>query len=222
MDLNNISLIIKKINRLYDIINNIGEASDTEKDLLKAYVLDLYESVAIIDGKPKDLEQEEMLRKIKKQKKIEKKLKKQLNKEESPEPVASDESADNTSKENQNGNEAVPEEDKSVLQNEIAPELLELFETTGVSDLSDKLSQKAIPDLSKAMGINERIFTINELFGGDKKEFDNMLTALNGLDNFDEAKKILMNSVANKHNWQSDINYKKAKKFIKLIQRRYN
>ncbi|NNE26686.1 MAG: hypothetical protein HKN09_07565, partial [Saprospiraceae bacterium] len=81
MDLNNVSTLIKKINRLYDIINSIGEASDTEKDLLKAYVLDLYEAVTMEpEDQSEDLEIEEMLKKLKKQKKAEKKLKKQLNK----------------------------------------------------------------------------------------------------------------------------------------------
>ena len=107
---------------------------------------------------------------------------------------------------------------------EIEPELAELFnvETNGVTDLSDKLSLKPVADLTKAMGINERIFTINELFDGNREEFENIMLALNGLNNFDEAKDVLIRSVAGKYRWHSDTRFKKARNFIKLVQRRYN
>jgi len=41
MNLDKSKLILKKINRLYDLINEFGEVSYTEKDLIKAYVIDL-------------------------------------------------------------------------------------------------------------------------------------------------------------------------------------
>ena len=72
------------------------------------------------------------------------------------------------------------------------------------------------------MSINEKMFTINELFGGNADEMNNILVALNGLSNFDEAKDILVRSVATKYSWGSPSKSKKAKTFIKLVQRRYN
>lgn len=222
MDLSNISKIIKKINRLYDIVENIGEASQTEKDLLKAYIVDLYEAVAITPDS-KDLEKEEMLRKIKKQRKAEKKLKKLLEKE-TAKAETRDKEENKHEDPNVNGEEKLDKEVKSEMNDAdaIPAELLELFQFDEATELSDKLGRKPITDLTKAMGINEKIFTINELFGGNKDEFENMLVALNGLDSFDQAKDVLMHSVAKKHSWQNESKLKKARNFIKLVHRRFN
>ena len=221
MDLSNISKIIKKINRLYDIVENIGEASQTEKDLLKAYVVDLYEAVAIAPDE-EDIEKSDMLKKIKKQRKAEKKLRKLLDKEVNNEDK--EEEVKNIYEEPKVNGEDKKEESVTDTngKEDLPSELLELFSFDEVTELSDKLSRKPISDLTKAMGINERIFTINELFGGDKEEFENMLVALNGLESFDQAKDVLMHSVAKKHSWQNDAKFKKARNFIKLVQRRYN
>lgn len=221
MELNNISAIIKKINRLYDIINNIGEASDTEKDLLKAYVIDLYEAVALTkDDEPvEDSTLKEMKKKLKKRKKAEKKLKQELVQEEDqtvisdPEPEVENVKEVVEENHNSNGEEA---------KIDLPEELIELFNFSGGGELSDRLSQAPIKDLKKALGINEKIFTINELFDGDKAEFENTLEALNGLDNFDEAKEVLIRDIANKHQWHSEKKIKKAQNFIKLVSRRYN
>jgi len=71
------------------------------------------------------------------------------------------------------------------------------------------------------MGLNEKIFTVNELFGGNNAEFQNTMVALNGLGSYDEAKSVLMGSVANKYGWGEPGKLKKARNFIKLVQRRY-
>ncbi len=241
MDLNNVSKILKKINRLYDLINEIGEASQTEKDLLKAYVIDLYDSIAMSDiEEVKDLEAEQMAKKIKKRKKLEKKLKKQKHKD-TKSSVVEDEVEVRKVKSQiatQASHEAEIKKVDQALKEEIKKEpvtiaesvqpkvdgaLQELFVMDGnSSEISDKLSQTPIQDLTRAMSINERIFTQNELFGGNKEEMDNMLVALNGLSTFEEAKNVLMRSVASKYDWTSAGKLKKARNFIKLVQRRYN
>jgi len=101
-------------------------------------------------------------------------------------------------------------------------ELLALFDEEDGTDLSDKLASRPIKTLTKAMGINEKIFTVKELFGGDQKEFDNMMVALDGLASFEDAKQVLAGSVAEKYEWASDKKSKKASTFIKLVRRRYN
>ncbi|NNF20893.1 MAG: hypothetical protein HKN67_03045 [Saprospiraceae bacterium] len=163
-----------------------------------------------------------MLKKIKKQRKAEKKLKKLLGKE--VEKVEVKEKENIYEEPKVNGEDQNKEEKAEIVKiaETVPPELVELFKFEKVTELSDKLSQKPVPDLKKAMGINERIFTINELFGGDKDEFENLLTALNGLENFDQAKDVLMNSVAKKYLWQKEDKQNKARNFIKLVQRRYN
>lgn len=241
MDLKQTSLVLKKINRLHELINTIGEASSTETDLLKAYIVDLYEAVAMSDIEEiTDLDEEEMVKKIKKQKKVEKKLKKKVNKKAVVEDVEEEEVEEIV--EHVEEDIHIEEEEISApevveVENEPAVEpapviktaepvidsaLVELFDFSMSAELSDKLANAPIKDLTKAMGINERIFTANELFAGDQKEMDNILLALNGLDTFDEAKSVLMHSVAQKNNWAEGSKVKKAKNFIKLIKRRYN
>ena len=226
MNLEHTEIILKKINRLYELIKSFGEASDTEKDLLKAYVVDLYESVAMSDLEtPEILEEKEMKDRLKKLKKQEKKLKKQVEKrkeeveevEEEEVPVAEIEEEEATP-EVEEVVEEVPEPDPTPS---IPQEMIDLFETSNGSELSDKLANAPIKDLTKAMGINEKIFTVKELFGGNQEEMDNILTALNGLSDFEEAKSVLMRSVASKYEWHEAAKQKKAKNFIKLVRRRY-
>lgn len=223
MNLKDTSVIIKKINRLYELISDIGEASSTEQDLLKAYVLDLYEAVTMSDiASISEKEDDEMLKKIKKQRKTEKKLKKQISKNTLIEDDASDTDEDQDEDVTEIIEDSKEEETQELETEKVEPELLGLFDISAGSDLSDKLSLSPIKDLTKAMGINEKIFTINELFGGHQEEFDNMMMALNGLNTFDEAKNVLMRSVASKYDWHKKDNQKKAKHFIRLVQRRYN
>ena len=104
----------------------------------------------------------------------------------------------------------------------ISADMEELFDTnSGSHDLSEKLSQTPIKDIKKAMGINERIFTMNELFGGDQAAFEDTLKALNGFSDFGEAKKYLAANAATKFKWLNKANKKKAKTFVKLVRRRF-
>lgn len=101
-------------------------------------------------------------------------------------------------------------------------EIEELFEHQQSKELSERLSNLPIKDLRKSMGLNEKIFTINELFGGDQGAFDSAVLMLNSFDNFDQARAYLIENVASKYGWTKRNTKKKAKTFIKLIRRRYN
>ncbi len=97
----------------------------------------------------------------------------------------------------------------------------ELFDDAEATELSEKLSQLPIKDLTKAMGLNEKIFTINELFGGDNKAFNEALKTLNSFRNFEEARKYLSENIASRFDWTDKAKKKKARNFIRLVQRRY-
>ena len=97
-----------------------------------------------------------------------------------------------------------------------------LFEQEEVTDLSGKLGQRPVKDLNKAMGLNEKILTINELFGGDQTLFADAMKTLNGFGTFEEAKIYLTNGIAAKYDWAANSRSKKARIFINLIRRRYN
>ena len=100
--------------------------------------------------------------------------------------------------------------------------LEDLFSFGSAKELSEKLRQLPITDIKKAMGLNERIFTVNELFGGKQAAFDETLNALNELKSFEEAKQYLMQNAATQFDWASKTRKNKAKTFIKLVKRRYN
>jgi len=101
-------------------------------------------------------------------------------------------------------------------------DLAELFEEPSTKELSDKLSNLPIRDLRKAMGLNEKIFTINELFAGDASQYDKAMVELNALSSFDEAKVYMIEQLAGKFDWAKRGKKKKAKNFIKLVRRRYS
>lgn len=98
----------------------------------------------------------------------------------------------------------------------------ELFDHDEATELSEKLSQLPIKNLTRAMGLNEKIFTINELFEGDSKAFDETIKTLNNFRTFGEARIYLSAYAAHRYKWLDNKRKKKARNFIKLIRRRYN
>jgi len=217
MNLDKTASALKRINRLYELISEMGEASTTEQDLLKAYVMDLYKAVA--DGEELPVADSPTANTTTPKRTA----------VPTPPPVAQP-TAQPAPKASPVSEEVIPE--PAVEQAAPQPqkkvtaaansELDELFQTEKISELSDKLSCSPISDLTKAMGLNEKIFTVNELFEGNNGEFQNLMVALNGLNSYDEAKTVLMSSVATKYEWSKPDKLKKARNFIKLIQRRYN
>jgi len=113
---------------------------------------------------------------------------------------------------------AVPQSSRHQVPNE---EYEQLFQQENSNELSHKLSTLPISDLNKAMGINERIFTINELFRGDSAAFKRTIAALNQLPSFRKAKAYLAENVVNEFDWTNKLRRNKAKNFIKLVNRRY-
>ena len=105
-------------------------------------------------------------------------------------------------------------------KSKISEEHEELFEEKKATELSEKLSQSPLKDLRKAMGINERILTQNELFDGNGDALKDTLSTLNNLNTFDEAKEYLAN-IAGIYNWTSRKKKKKAQIFIKLVRRKF-
>jgi len=97
----------------------------------------------------------------------------------------------------------------------------QLFQQENSNELSHKLSTLPISDLNKAMGINERIFTINELFRGDSAAFKKTIAILNELPSFRDAKAYLAENVVSEFDWTNKMRKNKAKNFIKLVNRRY-
>lgn len=108
------------------------------------------------------------------------------------------------------------------VNSNINPEILaELFVEERISDLSDKLASAPVKDLTKSMGINERIFTQQELFANNQQAFVGTLEKLNNCQSFDQAKQYLIENVIPVYGWTNEQKLKKAATFIKLVKRKF-
>jgi hypothetical protein len=95
-----------------------------------------------------------------------------------------------------------------------------LFSFKKATELSEKLSEMPIADLTKGMSINDRLLYMNELFGRDMNKLDEVLRALNNFPSLESAKSYLM-GVATQFNWGDDERSEIAQSFIKLVRRRF-
>lgn len=96
-----------------------------------------------------------------------------------------------------------------------------LFEVLKKDEISGKVSHVPIASIESALGLNERIFTLNDLFGGDRALFEETCTQLNQLSSFAEAKALLMSGVAQKFGWTHPERVKMAEQFIRIMARKY-
>ncbi|HHH49351.1 MAG TPA: hypothetical protein ENK52_00035 [Saprospiraceae bacterium] len=222
MDLHKAKILLDKINSLHrNISMDENHIAAIEKDLMLNYIRQLYECY-LIENSPVSKETPVAKKQIREEPRPKPKV---VIEESIPEPVA----VKKVSPVVPPPKPRVVEKPKPVRVVQQKEKVIDttndfdlLFEHKQGKELSDKLSALPIKDLTKAMGLNEKIFTINELFDGDKTVFEETMLALNGLRNFEEAKTFLSNHIARQYNWMDKSKKKKAKEFIKLIRRRYN
>jgi hypothetical protein len=98
---------------------------------------------------------------------------------------------------------------------------LRLFELSHPKEMDSRFSHVPIDDIASALGLNERIFTLNVLFGGDTDLFDTTCAKLNNLNSFSEATEILLGGPALKYNWADRESVKMAEHFIRTVARKY-
>ena len=219
MDIKKIEKRIRKISNLVDLIKMDGKLYQIERDLLLDYVRKLYDDllgskeVEVSVTSKADTPSEKIV-----EPKIEVAVAPKPKITEAIVEKASTEQVDNKPKEEakpilKEVNQEIPNVDEDTFG--------ELFVFEEVKDLSNKLGMAKIDDINKAIGINERIFTIKELFGGDNEAFSSTVNALNNSSSFDEAKDILIKKVASKYNWDDEQKFKKAQHFIKIVRRLY-
>lgn len=103
---------------------------------------------------------------------------------------------------------------------EIPGEFEKLFEFKEVRELSEKLSESPINDLTRGLAINDRLLYTNELFGKDPVALNESLKALNRYDSLSSAKGFLLN-LATQYNWNGKEKLATAQEFIRYVRRRY-
>lgn len=83
------------------------------------------------------------------------------------------------------------------------------------ADMSSKLQNKPIGDLSKAIGINDKFLFIRELFGGDSARYSETIIHLNSFSDLNDAIIYLQDNF----DWAEGNDY--AAKFIDLVRRKF-
>ncbi|MFT4532682.1 MAG: hypothetical protein ACJA1A_000621 [Saprospiraceae bacterium] len=241
MNFKKVEKATKKINQLLDNMKDEEHVNKIEKDLLLSYIRDLYEKVIYTEESSKKTTTKSSSHKEMTKNQIADSAVKVVAPTPPPSAVEIADVVRQEIKENTYQHETPlavkhaethafsqndiihtsKEETASPSNNNAPVELLELFEAVAVSELSDKLSRSPISNLSKCMGINERIFTVNELFGGDTGLFNSTMQELDKFNSLEQARDYLVNNVAVAQNWGEESKLKKTANFVKLISRRY-
>jgi len=96
-----------------------------------------------------------------------------------------------------------------------------VFIEKSATDLADKYQLQPVVTIEGAMGINERMVTINELFGGEHQVFMETVTHINNLTDYKSAQKYLIEGVADRFSWDSDERLGMASEFVQLVRRKF-
>lgn len=201
MEFNNIRKWMQKMNNILDLYGNEDSFTQSEKNLLIDYNQKIREAITAIQVNDSD----EYLPKIAPLNII--------NIDDSPINHPLD-TLSETASNHVSENDAIPMSGSYKYQ--------ELFLFKKVEDLSEKLESSPIDNIQKALGLNERILTQNELFKGDKNSFDSAIQKLNEMNHFDEVKAYLCQEIIPKYDWAHEDRMKKAQEFIKLVKRKYS
>ncbi len=96
-----------------------------------------------------------------------------------------------------------------------------LFEEKEAKELSEKLAELPIANLTKSISLNDRLLLTSELFAGDGKAFETTIAAVNGMGNYEEAQAYLIEHCVVRYHWTDKKKLEPAKNFIKLVRRRF-
>jgi hypothetical protein len=219
MDYQRSKALLKKINVLHDsAIDFEGSMTSMERDLLLQYLRDLYDTI-LDDGQSTQTPSN--------------RIKREPSVAAAPAPIAAPAPVQRVAEPVKPVAQVIETEKVTVPQElpakeEIKPEggkkkerLAQLFQSNDAQDLRSRFGALPISDIGKSMGINDKILTINELFGGDQGLFSSVVGELNNFKSFDKAQEYLIGGVAKKQGWYEEDKKDKATTFIKLIRRRY-
>lgn len=106
------------------------------------------------------------------------------------------------------------------VQQGIPNNLKHLFSFKEATDLSEKLSERPVQDLTKALAINDRLLYMNELFGKDLNALNDALSKLNQFGNMNEAQGLIV-QMAQRYDWAAEEKEETARDFIRLVRRKY-
>lgn len=97
----------------------------------------------------------------------------------------------------------------------------ELFLLEVGMEVSDKLANLPLKTLKGAVGINDKILLVNQLFKGDMGKYNEMIDTIDKMGSFQQAKSFIQSEIVTKYNWADEDKANTAKGFIRLINRRF-
>ena len=103
---------------------------------------------------------------------------------------------------------------------DLEPALRDLFTVEAGSDLSDRLANAHLPDLTRALALNEMLLAQNLLFGKDRAQLVATLGRLNGAESY-EAAAMSLASTARQYDWAAPERSSTARDFIKKVWRHF-
>lgn len=116
---------------------------------------------------------------------------------------------------------AAKNEEISVVSNGRVNISEELFLLEMGMEVSDKLANLPLKTLKGAVGINDKILLVNQLFKGDMGKYNEMIDAIDKMGSFQQAKSFIQSEIVTKYNWTDEDKANTAKGFIRLINRRF-
>lgn len=198
--------LLKKINLYLETEEDWQDISSIEKALLKQHLMDLYDGLFY---------ENEQTPRIKVETPTPKKEEKVTTPMEIPEVIEE-------KKEPEMPVQKVEQPKIPVNENgDQVPDIEDIFKWVEITQVSEKLSFSPVKDISKAIGINERVFTIRELFGGDDDLFKTTLEYLNAEMEYENAKQYMIKELAIPLKWDAPEMKKKATQFARLVQRKF-
>ena len=231
MNLSKSKVVLKKINTLHDNILLSGTMSKIEKDLFLDYLRDMYELILEKD-EDSEVESSHPLQMVRQKNPAQSQTGPNEVVEQIEEVVVEEkedpqyemvEVAEEYGRANGHAIEGPVQLVKETVTTSkaVSAEIENLFNEESINQHSYRFSQTPIIDISKAMGINEKILTINQLFNKDQQEFNYVAAKLNYFNTFEEASQFLKTEVAEKYKWDAESKRAEAIDFIRLVSRKY-
>lgn len=238
MDLQQAKIILNKINALYKNLSiDEGNIASIEKELMLNYIRQLYEAFLDLEqptskkklkkkAAPKEEPEFEVVKPQAKPPKKEYVPPKIIEIPDSLKEIKAEEPTPAPKPKPTPKPEPTPEPPKpkptpTPSTSSSAVNIDSLIEHKQAKELSEKLSERPIQDLSKALSINDRLYFMNELFGKNQNELNGALEHLNKFTRLEEAIPYL-SELAGQFDWLDKEKKDTARGFIKLVRRRYN
>ncbi|MCK5775878.1 MAG: hypothetical protein KAH25_06875, partial [Bacteroidales bacterium] len=94
-----------------------------------------------------------------------------------------------------------------------------LAEARGNHSLAEKLQNQQIENLKSVIGINDKFYFINELFGGDSTKYEDVIYTLNNFKRLDDAMQYF-STLKYRFNWNEES--EAPEKLIKMLERKFD